>query len=456
MITKTRRYVSNVLILPTLLAASCVQVEPGPDYDRARSLFTESTGRVDVFDPYAEALTQEELDEIVADGLSLDEALRVALLNNRELQADFHDIGIAHADWVQSQLMSNPSLDALLRFPSGGGRGMLEATVGMEFLELWRIPVRTKAAEQALETTVFRIARRAGERLADTRSSYYSAVAAQELHQVAIDNVELAARSFAAVRSLHEAGVADAFDENLAQGPLLAAQLAVRTTRIEAANARRDLASMLSFNRPVDTLVLTEPLPEPAATTLDSELLVQSALIARLDLRAFHTAIESLNAQVLLERREAWGDVGAGVSSERPAGSGDTQVGPAFSLTLPLFDQNQAQVARAMLKLEQMVKLQESAQVAISQNVRSSVDRVNTASQSLAFYNDDVLPQAERSLELAQESFAAGRITLLALVEVQRQLLDARRGHVTLRLEAATSASDLERVLGAPLPLLSP
>jgi cobalt-zinc-cadmium efflux system outer membrane protein len=451
MITKICHFVPNVLILPVLLATSCVQVQPEADYDRARSLFAESTGRQELFDPYAEAITQEELDGIVADGLSLDEALRIALLNNRELQAEFQDIGIAHADWVQSQLLSNPSLDALLRFPSGGGRGMLEASAGMELLELWRIPVRTESAKQNLETTVLRIARRAGERLAETRASYYSAVAAQELHKVAGDNEELAARSLAAVKALHEAGVADAFEESLAQGPLLAAQLAVRTTRIEAANARRELAGMLSFNRPVDTLELTDPLPEPMTTELNSEALVQQALLARLDLRAFHTAIEALNTQVLFERRKAWGDFGVGVSSERPAGSGDTQIGPAFSLTLPLFDQNQAQVARAMFELEQMLKLQEAAQVAIAQNVRSGVDRVNTASKSLAFFNEDLLPQAQRSLELAEDSFAAGRITLTALVEVQRQLLDARRGHVTLRLEAATSRSDLERVVGAPI-----
>ena len=439
------------LLLSVLLATSCVQVEPRPHFDKVRSLFEESTGRREVFDPYAADLTEEEISAIIGDGLSLDEALRVALVNNRDLQAEFQEIGIAHADWVQSQLLSNPSLDVLFRFPSDGGRSMLEATLGMELLELWRIPVRTEAARQHLEATVLRIARRAGERLAETRNTYYAAVAAEELLKVDQENVELAARSFEAVRDLHEAGAADAFDENLAHGPLLAAQLTVRTTRIDAANARRDLARKLSLDRSVDGLLLTDPLPEPAMAEVDSEALVQQALDSRLDLRAIASAIESLDARVTLERRKAWGDVAGGVTAERPAGSGGNLVGPAFNLSLPLFDQNQAQVARATFKLQQMVKLLESAQVTVAQNVRSSADRVNSASRSLVFYNEDLLPQAERSLELARESFASGRTTLLALVAVQRQLLEARRGHVTLRLEAATSSSDLERVVGAPM-----
>ena len=328
---------------------------------------------------------------------------------------------------------------------------MIEATLGGNLLELWRIPVREEGAQQNLEATVLRIARRAGEQLGDTRRAYYVAVAAEELHAVAQVNLELASRSFEAVQNLHAAGAADAFDENLAHGPLLAAQLEIRTTRIEAANAKRDLAKKLSIDRAVDGLVLTDPLPEPGNAAVDPEVLVQLALEARLDLRAIDMAIKALDARLRLEQRKAWGAVDAGVSVERSAEGGDSLVGPALSLTLPVFDQNQAQVARAGFQLEQMIKLHESAQVAVAQDVRSSADRVIMASRNLTFYGEELLPQAQRSLELAREAYAAGGTTLLALVEVQRQLLEARRGHVTLRLEAATSASDLERVVGAPL-----
>ncbi|MBI4882413.1 MAG: TolC family protein [Planctomycetes bacterium] len=444
------------LVLTLAVVASCVQVEPRPDFERARDLVEASTGQGEIYDPYSPVLTEEEISAILADGLTLDEALRLALVNNRDLQAEFQEIGVAHADWVQSELLSSPSLDVLLSVPTDGGRSMLEAIVGVELLQLWCIPLRGKAAQQDLEATVLRIARRAGERLAESREAYYVAVAAEEIHRVAEENVELAARSFEAVRSLHEAGAADAFDENLARGPLLAAQLTLRTARSEATNAKRDLAKVLSVDRPADGLALTDRLPQPARTQLDPEGLVEHALSSRLDLRAIATAINAMEARMRLEQRKAWGDVAAGATIERAPGSGDPLVGPSLSVTLPMFDQNQAQVARAGFKLEQMSKLQEAAQVAVAQNVRSSADRVNTAASNLAFYSEELLPQAERSLELARESYSAGRTTLLALVEVQRQLLEARRGHVRLRLEAAVSSSELERVVGAVLPGLRP
>lgn len=457
MIPMTRCGAPVALLLSGLLAASCVQVEPRPDFDRARSLVEESTGRQEVFDPYSAGLGAGDLEAIIADGLSLEEALRIALLNNRDLQAAFQEIGIAHADWVQSQLLSNPSLDVLLWFSTDGGSDMLETALGVELLESWRIPVRSEAARQSLEATVLRIARMAGEHLAEARRAYYVAIATEELHRVAQENVELAARSFKAVQDLHEAGAADAFDESLAQGPLLAAQLALRTARIEAADAKRDLAKRLSIARPVDNLVLTDQLPRPVRADVDPEALVEQAMRSRLDLRAITSAVDALDARLRFEQRKAYGDVAAGPAFQSNGGSnGGDLAGPGLSLTLPIFDQNQAQVARAGFKLEQMVRLHEAAQVAVTQNVRSSADRANSATRNLAFYGEELLPQVERSLALARESYAAGRTTLFALLEVQRQLLDARRGHVTLRLEAATSSSELERVVGAPLVQLRP
>ncbi|MDP6518890.1 MAG: TolC family protein [Planctomycetota bacterium] len=438
-------------VLVFALLGACVQVEPRAEFEKAGDLVKTSTGQSEVFDPAEPTLTEEQLSAILDDGLTLAEALHLALVNNRELQADYQEIGVAHADWVQSQLLSNPSLDVLARSPAGGGRSMFEAVIGVELLELWRIPMRKEYAQQNLEATVLRIARRAGVVLAEARGAYYRAVAAEELLHVAQENVELATMSLGAVTSLHAAGAADAFDESLARGPLLAAQLAFRTTRIEAANAKRELCRHLSLNRPGSGIVLLERWPEPHTEQVEPEGLVQQALEARLDLRAIAMGIKALDAHVDLEQRGAWGSVTAGANVERPAVSGQATSGPAVSLTLPIFDQNRARVARAGFKREQLVKLYEAAQVTVAQNVRASADRVNSAARNMAFYSEELLPQAQRSLELARESYAAGRTTLLALVEVQRQLLDARRGLVALQLEAAVSMSELERAVGRTL-----
>jgi len=221
---------------------------------RARELIAQSTGFADSYDPDEPPLSRAELDEIIGDGLSLDEAIRLTLVNNRQLQAAFMEIGVAKAEWVQSGLLTNPSVDLLLRFPTDGGRSMVEATLVQNLLDLWRIPIRKEISQHRLDQIVLRIARLAGELVAQTKAAYYEAAAAAELHQVAQENLDILRQSFDAVRSLREAGAASDFDENLARGQLLSAQLAVRTARLEATNAKRRLARLLSSDQEVGDL----------------------------------------------------------------------------------------------------------------------------------------------------------------------------------------------------------
>lgn len=451
---KTHKEKNSIAALGLLSFAlsACAQVDPAADFESAQRLIEASTGEAQVFDPLKPALSEAEIDAILAQGLTLEEALSLALTNQRDMQASFHEIGIAHADWVQSQLLTNPSLGMLFRFASGGGGGdVLEATAGLELMQLWQLSARTESASTNLDATILQIARLAGEHLTSARQAYFEAVAAQELFHVAQENVSLARALANAVNTLHTAGAADALDLSLAQGPLLSAELAVRTARIDAAESKRALAQALSLTRSVESLELSSALPSPTVLNDSAEDLVAQAWEQRLDLRAIDKTLDALAAQVRVEQKKAWGSVELGASYESTDGEDGALLGPALNLELPIFDQNQAQVARAQSQWEQMHKLQESARVAVAQEVRSQFDRVQSSTQDLAFYHERVLPQAEHSLELASESYAAGRIDLTALVEVQRQLLEVRRGLVTLRLESATSFAALELAVGIPL-----
>ena len=76
------------------------------------------------------------LDSLLNSKLTPDDAVQIALLNNRELQAVYSELGVAQADLVQAGLLSNPIFDAAVKFPtSGGGRPDLELGAAMNFLE---------------------------------------------------------------------------------------------------------------------------------------------------------------------------------------------------------------------------------------------------------------------------------------------------------------------------------
>ena len=80
-----------------LVLSGCAQVKPYADFTQARRLIAQATGMEAAYHPDTPLLTEEQLDATFDDGLSLEEALRVALLNNRQLHAEFASIGVAKA-----------------------------------------------------------------------------------------------------------------------------------------------------------------------------------------------------------------------------------------------------------------------------------------------------------------------------------------------------------------------
>ncbi len=443
------------LPIVALLCAACAssEVDPSADREQARALIRESTGQAEVFDPEAPPLSPGEIEALLGDGLGLDEALRLALLNTRRLQAGFLGLGVARADYVQAGLLRNPSLGISFLAPSGGGRWKLSADLVQSLVDLWELPARQEVAERALHQDILELSRFAGELVVDTKRAYLESVGAGERLAAARENAEVAQAAYEAERRRVEGGVATAVDANLSQSQALGSELALRSAEREGYAARRRLAALLSLEDDLQEVALTDPLPEPSADGSDREALVALSRSARLDLSAAAAAVEAAEKQLDLERSRAFPDVGAGVSVERPErdASVDVLFGPAATVELPIFDRNTAQVRRAEFRSDQLREEYEALVVETSQDVRAQADRAASAARAARFVVDELLPQAERGLELAQASYDLGDTTLLAVLESRRALLRARSTRVEAVLEAAHSRIELERAVGSPL-----
>jgi len=440
-------------VLAELALASCASVDPRPDYEQARREIRATTGEDEVHDPDAPLLTGAEIGALLADGLGLEEAARLALLNNRHLQAGFLGLGVARAEYVQAGLLENPDLSLAFLFPDAGGRVRWTADLVESVAEIWQMPARRALARAGLEQRVLELSRFAGELVAATKTAYVEAVAARQARAVGGEQLELARRSLEGVRRLAAEGVASKVDENLAEGLALRAELAFRRTEREDVTAARKLAALLSLEEDLLAVALTDPLPEPGWQVPERAVFVAASLGARPDLRAAARAVAAAEERLGLERRRRFPGLGAGVSVERPEGGGsdDLFIGPAAVLEVPLFDQNQAQVSRAELELGQRRKEYEALVAEARQELRAALDRAGVAARSAAFAQDELLPQAERSAALAGKAYELGDTTILTLLQAQQGALEARHTALAAQLEAALARIDLERAAGARL-----
>lgn len=432
---------------------ACGTVDPGPDHERARAGIRNVTGEEAVHDPEHPVLSDEEIRAVLAEGLALGEATRLALLNNRRLQAGFLALGVARADYVQAGLLENPSLSLAFLFPDTGGRLRWTADLLGSVAEIWRIPARQALAQEGVEQRILELSRFAGELVAATRAAYFESVAARESTSIARANLDLTLRSLAGVRRQVAEGAASKAEEALAESLSLSAELSLRRAERAGAEGTRRLGALLSVNLDLDSATLTDPMPVPAETGLEREALVSACLMARPDLRAAERAVAAAQARVALERKRRYPELDLGVSAERPEGGSPANffAGPAAAVELPLFDQNQAQVSRAELELAERRKEREALVAEVGQEARAALDKAEITSRAAALARDELLPQAERSAALATRAFELGDTTVLTVLQAQRTLLEARRTALESLLEAVLARIELERVAGAPL-----
>ena len=471
-----------------LAAAGCATVDPTHDYRRATDLIRESTGAEHVFNPSDEAAVAARVDELTPDGLSAADAIEICLLNNAALQSLFYRIGIARADVVQSQLLSNPSIGVTARFPDGGGLANIEASLAQNIVDLWQLPLRKRVAEQTLNRVILEVAREAARLAADTAAAYYRSLAAQRLVEIDRENRSAAQQLVTLTESLREAGAVSSVDVNLSLAELQNTELELRHAKLEHYRAKTELARLLGLSMDPVALLLTDALPDPPNRSITTDVLLQAAAEHRMDLAAARQELLALAGNVELEKRRVFRVVQVGLEVEREArpsssdgrylgkalrssidageltlppiradkdADSDVLVGPSLTIELPLFDQNQAQIAKAEFAYKQVAKRVEALLVDVNHDARLARHRADAAWDIARYYSTDLLPLRQRSLDLASEAYRLGKAPLLSVLEAQRALQETRAGHIRALYEAALARVEIERVTALPMERLA-
>lgn len=466
--------------------AGCAKVNPRPDFEQVSELVrTSGGGDLPPNAVYAgEDALKAETDALLAEGLTSETCARLCVRRNPRVRAALARVGAARADVVQASLLSNPGLSLSSRFPDGGGLTNLEVAIAQNLSDLWLIPVRRRAAEGELEREILAAAREVSETVTSAREAYFEAVAADEAVVLAREHRELTARLVEIAEARRDAGVGSEIDVNIVRAESMRAEVTAREAEREAFEARRRLCVLLGVATEPRAIVLTEALPEAPDASLDPETLVERSVSGRLDVRAAEALVRKAAARVTEARRSVFSEVEVGVALERadrppggdknilfntlhesahagelvgpelynPTDDGqDVILGPTLSFALPIFDQNQARIARAEFELIEARLLLEALKLDVAQQTRSACVAASTAWSTSVFYRDELLPLAQTNLELSREAYRSGKVSVLSVVEAQRAVVAARREHLNVRGASARAVSELEKAVGLPI-----
>ncbi|MEL6616516.1 MAG: TolC family protein, partial [Bacteroidota bacterium] len=223
------------LLFLALVAAGCAGVRPQAAADDLRTMLAERTDAPVLWRTDAEADREADaaVARLIADSLSADEAVQIALLNSPRLQATYEDLGVAQASLVQAGLLRNPVFGgrALWGLDEGGAPD-LGFNVAFEFLDVLWIPMRKRVAQSEYEATRLRVAESVLDLAARTRSAYTRAQADRLRVEFGGAIEARAEAAYTAARLLREAGTIPAAD-------LLAEQARYEQARLDLVMAEQ-------------------------------------------------------------------------------------------------------------------------------------------------------------------------------------------------------------------------
>ena len=108
----------------------------------------------------------------------------------------------------------------------------------------------------------------------------------------------------------------------------------------------------------------------------------------------------------------------------------DLLLGPSVQVTLPVWDRNQAQIAKARFRMLQKEKeCEEMLQTVITEVVQAAA-AARTSDEIVRFYATEALALAGHNVETATRTYEAGEEDILALLDAQKSLIRQREAYV--------------------------
>lgn len=448
---------SKPLFMPCWLGAlavlvSCVAHSTASDHGAVQSLVRQRTGlelearsspSPGTMDPAARSL--------LAEPLSVENAVRIALLNNRELRADLLGLGVARGQLVQASLFPNLDFEAQVRFSQDPGPGpQWDFGAGIDITKLILNGQRRGVAQAELEAARFRAAGAALDLGYRVRLAYYRV---QELTQQlgllrTAEDVLAAGRE--AAQTLHDAGNLTDLDRSIEEAAAESAHLAVAEGEADLVEGREHLNVLLGLYAG-DTAWSVEPrLPDPAASLGELDRIESRAIRASLELAEMRSKVDAAARRAGLTQASGWlPELNVEVHAEHDGSY--WEVGPALTGQLPLFDRQQGDVLSQQAELGALRERYVAQAVAIRAATRAARARASSALARAQRYRDVLLPLRERVVKQTLLEYNAMQVGVFQLLQARRDQLEASSAYASVLLEYWQARARLEQLLAGRL-----
>lgn len=396
---------------------------------------------------------QRALDATISDkltkALSADDAVQIALLNNRSLQATYLNVGIAQADLVQAGRLRNPSFT--FQRTSAGGDVAIERTLTFSLVSLLTAPLAKRIEGRRFEEARLSVANQMLAVAGQTRRAHIEAVAAVQGLDYARQVNRSAQASFELTGRMAQVGNSSQLDLAREQAFYAETTAAVGRAVQRTVATREKLTRLMGLWGKNTAFMLPSRLPDlPAAPAVRDDV-EQIAMRDRLDIQAARIEAAQTAASLGLAKTTRFINVlDLGYVSNSDAGKPSAR-GYAISLELPLFDWGTSRVARAEAVYMQSVHKVAQAAIDARSEARESYLGYRNAYDLAQHYRDEVIPLRKKVSDETLLRYNGMLVSVFELLADSREQAAAVNSYIDALKEFWLAQAEMEAALGGRL-----
>jgi outer membrane protein TolC len=408
------------VLLPAL--TGCASLNPDARFEAVRLAAAERLGTSAQLAwaraPGDLSLIDARVAKLLVQPLGVDDAVQVALLNNRGLQAAFAELGITEAEVVQAGRLPNPGIS--FGRMTQGHEVELERGFHFNLARLVAMPWIRQVEASRLAQVQATVAMQVLALAADTRKAWVLAVAAEESLRYSRQVMDAAQASAELARRMAQVGNFNKLQQAREQAFYADAALSLVRAEQQQRAARERLTRLLGLWGEQTGFRLPERLPDLPVQPRELPDIERIALSQRLDVGAARLGVQATARNLGLTRTTRFVNVLELGLVRNSSNEAPTQRGWEVGLELPLFDWGEARVARAEGVYMQALHRAADTAIQARSEAREAYGAYRAAWDIARHHREEIVPLKAR---IAEENLLRYNGMLIGVFEL---LADAR------------------------------
>jgi outer membrane protein TolC len=382
------------------------------------------------------------LPELTGDS-SLSNYLTFAMLNQPKVETAYYDWLASIERITQARSLPDPQFTFQMDIQNIVTSIMPGLMGSIPWPDKLRVGAQVASAESqsryfAFQSTVLNSA-------FDVKRAYYQLYFLAEKIRVDRETLQLLSNLEKSARAQNEAGKVTLQD-------VLRAQIEQASLKTEIANLEDSRSALMAQFKAALGLGGNDPEPpmpgqfESTSLDLSADKVFETALAQNTQIKAMAADVRAAEASITLAKRTRLPDFSLGLMAD--AKMNPTLYRPLGTVSLPIWrDKIAAQIAEAQAGKRSAESRLSDEQIALAVDVAQRTYLYREATRNLELLNDQLLPKARQSLEVARAGYLAGQIDFFNLIDAERTLLGFQLDKVEVATQREVVLTELSLIV---------